>query len=65
MGDGCWSISDSQNVVAGRAFEIGVVRADALTVQNKATKGRVSAEGEPSREQPSHRAENDLLETPV
>lgn len=30
----------SQNV-AGRAFEIGLVRADALTVQNKATKGRV------------------------
>ena len=42
MGDGCWSIFGSQNVVAGRAFAIGLVRADALTVQNEATKGRVS-----------------------
>lgn len=42
MGDGCWSIFGSQNVVAGRAFEIGLVRADALMVQNEATKGRVS-----------------------
>ena len=42
MGDGRWSIFGSQNVVAGRAFEIGLVRADALTVQNEATKGRVS-----------------------
>lgn len=58
MGDGCWSVFDSQHVVAGRAFEIGIVRADALMVQNKATKGRVSAEGEPSREHPSHRAES-------
>ena len=65
MGDGGWSVFDSQHAVAGRALVIGEVRADALMVQNKATKGRVSAEGEPSREHPSHRAENDLLETPV
>lgn len=39
---GCRSVCGSQNIVAGRAFGTGLLRADSLPIQIKATKGRIA-----------------------